>query len=53
MKRFPILSLLLVMLSSTLLSSCLTQRTVKQGGRTVSQDYVIKRPIKDALDNSR
>lgn len=53
MKRFPILSFLLVMLSSSLLSSCLTQRTVTQGGRTVSQDYVIKRPIKDALDNSR
>jgi predicted small secreted protein len=53
MKRFPILSLLLVVLSSSLLSSCLTQRTVTQGGRTVKQDYVIKRPLKEVLDNSR
>ena len=34
-------------------TSCLTQRTVKEGGQTVSQEYVIKRPIKDAIENSQ
>jgi hypothetical protein len=53
MKTISTFSLLLALVSSLLFSSCLTQRTVTQGGRTVSQDYVIKRPIKDALDNSR
>lgn len=35
------------------LSSCITRRTVSEGGQTVSQSYVIKRPIKDAIENSR
>lgn len=35
------------------LSGCLTQRTVKEGGQTVSQKYVVKRPIKDAIENSQ
>lgn len=29
------------------LSGCLTQRTITEGGRTVKQEYVIKRPLKD------
>lgn len=53
MKHIRTFSLLLPLISSLLFSSCLTQRTVTQGGRTVKQDYVIKRPLKDALDNSR
>jgi outer membrane protein assembly factor BamE (lipoprotein component of BamABCDE complex) len=40
-------------LLTLLTSGCLTQRTVSQGGHTVSQEYVIKRPLKEALDNSR
>jgi hypothetical protein len=32
------------------LTGCLTQRTVTQNGRTVSQEYKIKRPIKEALE---
>jgi hypothetical protein len=28
-----------------LCSSCLTQRTVSQGGRTVKQSYVMKNPL--------
>lgn len=52
MKHIRTFSLLLALISSLLFSSCLTQRTVTQGGRTVKQDYVIKRPLKDALDNS-
>lgn len=35
------------------LTGCLTQRTVSEGGHTVSQKYVIKRPIKEAVQNSR
>jgi hypothetical protein len=35
------------------LSGCLTQRTVSEGGHTVSQEYVIKRPLKEAVQNSR
>lgn len=35
------------------LSGCLTQRTVTEGGETVSQEYVIKRPIKDVIENSQ
>jgi hypothetical protein len=35
------------------LSGCLTQRTVSEGGHTVSQEYVIKRPLKEAVHNSQ
>jgi hypothetical protein len=35
------------------LSGCLTQRTVSEGGHTVSQEYVIKRPLKEAVMNSQ
>lgn len=35
------------------LPSCLTQRTVSEGGQTVSQGYVVKRPIKEAIENSQ
>lgn len=37
---------LLGLAASLLLTSCLTQRTVSQGGRTVKQSYVIKNPVK-------
>lgn len=33
-------------------SGCLTQRTVSEGGHTVSQEIVITRPLKDAMENS-
>lgn len=33
------------LMSALLCSSCLTQRTVSQGGRTVKQGYVIKNPV--------
>jgi hypothetical protein len=35
------------------MTGCLTQRTVTEGGRKVSQEYVIKRPLKEAVKNSR
>ena len=35
------------------LTGCLTQRTVSEGGHKVSQEYIIKRPLKEAVQNSR
>ena len=35
--------------ASLLLSGCVTKRTVTQGGRTVEEKYVVKRPIKNAI----
>ena len=40
------------LLASALLSGCLTQQTVTSNGEVISQDYVIKRPLKDAIENS-
>lgn len=37
----------------TSLSGCLTKRTVTEGGRTVSEGYAIKRPLKEAVENSQ
>lgn len=34
-------------------SGCVTQRTVTEGGRTVKQGYVVKRPLKEAVQNSQ
>jgi len=35
------------------LNSCVARRTVTQNGRTVEQHTVIKRPVRDAIQNSR
>ncbi|MEO5917628.1 MAG: hypothetical protein ABIS50_25585 [Luteolibacter sp.] len=35
-----------------LLSGCLTQQTVTSNGSVISQDYVFKRPLKDAIENT-
>lgn len=51
MKALCYSSLSLILVVS--LSSCLTERTVKEGGQTVSQELVIKRPIKEAIENSQ
>jgi len=34
------------------LSGCVTQRTVSENGHVVSQDYVVERPIRDAIRES-
>jgi hypothetical protein len=47
------LNCLLAVIFVLSLSGCLTQRTVSEGGHTVSQKYVIKRPIKEAVQDSR
>ncbi len=44
---------LAAMVLATSLSGCLTQRTVTEDGETISQNYVIKRPIKDVVENSQ
>jgi len=47
-----ILSLaLLSMIAAT--SGCVTKRTVTQGGQTVESGYVVKRPIKEAIQNTK
>lgn len=33
-------------------SGCLTQQTVTSNGEVISQDYVIKRPLKDVIENT-
>ena len=33
------------------LSGCVTKRTVTENGRTVDQKIVVKRPIKNAIEN--
>ncbi|MGB6223425.1 hypothetical protein [Haloferula sp.] len=45
------LSALVLLLLS--LSGCLTRRTVTQGGQTVESGYVVTRPIKEAIQNSK
>jgi hypothetical protein len=45
-------SAMAVILAATL-TGCLTKRTVTQGGQTVSEEYVFKRPLKEAIGNSR
>lgn len=45
--------ILLAAAMTALLSGCLTRRTVTSGGRTVESKYVVKRPIKEVIENSR
>ena len=52
-KRPLILKCLLAAVLTAPLTGCLTQRTVTEGGTTVKQGYVIKRPLKEAIENSR
>jgi len=49
----PSLRLLLLVPVILPLSSCVTERTVTRGGQTVEQGLVVKRPLKEAVENSR
>lgn len=49
----PLLLSAATLACASLLAGCLTQRTVTEGGQTVSQKYVIKRPLKEAIENSQ
>ncbi|MEM1083632.1 MAG: hypothetical protein AAGI48_05880 [Verrucomicrobiota bacterium] len=51
MKSIVRLSLVTILAAS--LTGCLTRRTVTVGGETVESGYVVKRPIKEAIDNSK
>ena len=51
MNAFPKAAAAVLLLIS--LSGCLTKRTVTEGGRTVSEGYAIKRPLKETIENSQ
>jgi hypothetical protein len=34
-------------------SGCLVRREVTSGGRTIQDNYVVKRPLKEAIENSQ
>ena len=53
MKSGSILKCLLAAVLTVPVTGCLARRTVTEGGRTVSQDFVIRRPLKEAVRNSR
>lgn len=42
----PVLGLAVLLLSS---SGCVTKRTVTEGGQVTQENYVVKRPVKKAL----
>lgn len=42
-----------VLLLIPALTGCLTHRTVSQAGQVKEQKYVIKRPVKEIIQNSR
>lgn len=53
MIRKSLLLLVFLPALAALLTGCLTQRTVTDGGVTTSQEIVIKRPVKELLGNSQ
>jgi len=52
MKTGIFTKLLLASAMTALLSGCLMRQTVTQNGEVLSSDYVVKRPLKDAIKNS-
>lgn len=53
MKRRSLPKFLLLLALILPLSSCVTERKVTRGGQTVEQGLVIKRPLKEAVENSQ
>ncbi|MGC4013720.1 MAG: hypothetical protein QM755_04265 [Luteolibacter sp.] len=49
----PCLKFVAVLALALPLSGCLTQRTVTRNGKKVEQGLIVKRPLKEAVDNSR
>lgn len=43
----------IIAVTCSLPSSCLVKRTVTTGGQKVEEGYAIKRPVKEAINNSR
>ncbi len=52
MKSTIVISCLLAVLATALLPSCVMRQTVTENGEVISSDYVVKRPIKDLIDNT-
>lgn len=50
MRFFP--AVLASLFVSLMLTGCLTRRTVTEGGQVIEKDYVIKRPLKEIIQNS-
>lgn len=50
MKNLPLL--LATTVAALILTGCLTRRTVTDGGRVIEKEYVIKRPLKEIIQNS-
>jgi hypothetical protein len=44
------LKTLVILTAGALLTGCIVRRTVTEGDRTVESGYVLKRPIKEALE---
>ena len=53
MKTGLIVKCLLAFSAVVILPGCLTQQTVTSNGEVISQEYVIKRPLKDVIENSQ
>lgn len=52
MKPKNILTILIAVVAPLLSSGCLVQETVTVNGEVMKEDYVVKNPIKDVIDNS-
>ena len=53
MSSHTLLKLTVSAIALVFLSGCLMRQRVTSGGRVVEDGFVIKRPIRDALRNSR
>lgn len=45
-------SFLIALAAVALIPGCLMRQTVTENGEVISSDYVVKRPLKDAIENS-
>ena len=52
MKPKNFLTILIAVLASLLSSGCLVQETVTVNGEVMKEDYVVKDPVKDVIDNT-
>lgn len=52
MKPGTFLKSLLLLSASVACSGCLVEQTVTRNGEVVKEGYAIKRPIKEAIENS-
>ncbi len=50
--RLPICLIFLCGLTLLCSSGCVMKRTVTDGGSVVSEKYIVKRPIKDAMEGN-